>query len=51
MAEGSSSAFSKEYHIDGVPRYMLFGKDGKLIEANAPAPHDKKLRELIDLNL
>ncbi len=51
MAEGSNSAFAKEYKITELPRYMLFGKDGKIIDANAPAPSDPKLRDLIHLHL
>ncbi len=45
------SPFVKQYSINSIPRYMLIGKDGKIINADAPRPSDPKLKELIDKNL
>ena len=42
------SPFVKQYGINSIPRYMLIGKDGKIINADAPRPSDPKLKELID---
>ena len=41
----------QKYKIETIPRYMLFGKDGKLISDDAPSPSDPKLIELIEKNL
>jgi thiol-disulfide isomerase/thioredoxin len=54
---GSSSSavgFSKIlklYGVEHVPRYVVYGKDGKLITSDAPRPSDKALQELIEKNL
>ncbi len=36
------------YEISGVPRFMLFDKEGKILSVNAPRPSDPQLKELID---
>ena len=46
-----NSDIYKKFKIESIPRYMLFGKDGKLISADAPRPSDPKLIELIEKNL
>lgn len=33
-----SRAFSQEYGIKTIPRFILIGRDGKIINANAPRP-------------
>ena len=45
------SEFYKNFKIESIPRFLLFGKDGKLISADAPRPSDPKLIELIEKNL
>ena len=45
------SQFVKRYNINTIPRYILIGKDGKIINDDAPRPSDPKLKELIDKNL
>ncbi len=40
-----SSDFVKGYQISGIPRFILIGPDGKIVDANAPRPSDPKLRE------
>ncbi|WP_430813277.1 TlpA family protein disulfide reductase [Carboxylicivirga sp. RSCT41] len=37
-----------DYEINGVPRFMLFNKDGKILTVNAPRPSNPQLKELID---
>ena len=32
------SQFECDYHISGVPRYIVIGKDGKIVSAYAPPP-------------
>jgi len=43
--------FFKEMGIPSVPRYILIGKDGRMISFNAPRPRSKEVRELISDNL
>jgi thiol-disulfide isomerase/thioredoxin len=43
-----SSDFVKENHLIYIPRYFLYDKKGNLLYPNAPAPHTKKIRTLID---
>ena len=37
-----------QFGVGSVPRYMLIGKDGRIIHADAPDPSSKQLRQLID---
>lgn len=39
------------YKITGIPRFILVGKDGKLITANAPRPSSPEIRPLINAHL
>lgn len=36
------------YQIKGIPRFMLFGKDGKVTLADAPRPSDARLKAELD---
>lgn len=45
------SSLYKNYNIKMIPRYLLFGKDGKIIDANAPRPSQKELVELINTSM
>lgn len=45
------STFIKKYNLFSIPRYMLLGKDGTLIDENAPRPSDIRLKNIIDKNL
>jgi thiol-disulfide isomerase/thioredoxin len=48
FANIEKSKWINNYSIFTIPRYMLIGKDGKIINDNAPRPSDPKLKELID---
>ncbi|TAG58732.1 MAG: TlpA family protein disulfide reductase [Cytophagales bacterium] len=48
LASGEQSKILKHFKINSIPRYMLIGKDGKVINADAPRPSDHKIRELFD---
>jgi thiol-disulfide isomerase/thioredoxin len=48
MPEGVESLLSKKFKIISLPRYMIVGKDGTVINANAPRPSDPKLIELLN---
>ncbi|KAA6337468.1 Thiol:disulfide interchange protein TlpA [termite gut metagenome] len=39
---------TKPYKINAIPRFMLFGKDGKIISTDAPRPGTAEIRDLID---
>lgn len=45
--EGWNSEFAKNYHISGVPRYMIFDKEGRIVTVDAPNPTTDKLKQLI----
>ncbi|MDR1762560.1 MAG: TlpA family protein disulfide reductase [Dysgonamonadaceae bacterium] len=45
--EGSKN-LSAAYKITGIPRFMLFGKDGKIISPDAPRPSSADIRKMID---
>lgn len=40
VPDGFKSDLCKEYKINGIPRFMLFDKDGTIINVNAPRPSD-----------
>ncbi|MEY8848566.1 TlpA family protein disulfide reductase [Psychroserpens sp. XS_ASV72] len=47
IANWEKSSLYKNFDIKTIPRYLLFGKDGKIIDENAPRPSEKDLVELI----
>ncbi len=40
--------FLKKYVVDGIPRFILLDKDGKIVSADAPRPSEKRLISLLD---
>lgn len=36
------------YGIKGIPRFMLFDKEGRMMQASAPRPSDKQMEELLE---
>ena len=42
------SQITKDYAIFGIPRFMLFDQEGKVISTDAPRPSDNEIRSLID---
>lgn len=42
-----NSQFASVNRLNAIPRYMLIGKDGKTISADAPRPSDPELKKLI----
>ena len=41
--KGTKSDLFNKYGINGIPRFMLIDKDGKIITVNAPRPSDDKI--------
>jgi thiol-disulfide isomerase/thioredoxin len=48
IPNAKSSALVQKFKISTIPRYMIIGKDGKVINADAPRPSDPKLRVMFD---
>lgn len=51
LLNADQSTFIKHYHINSIPRYLLLGKDSKVISDDAPRPSDPRLKKLIDKSL
>ena len=45
------SALCKNYDINGIPRFLFFDKDGKVISLDAPRPSAENIIEYIDKHL
>ena len=45
------SEITRSYAIFGIPRFLLFDPDGKVISVDAPRPTSGEIRELFDTNL
>ncbi len=45
------SELCKNYDINAIPRFMVFSKDGRVINLDAPTPSSGELKTLIDANL
>ena len=46
FADGGGQ-FSADYNIKGIPRFILFGCDGNVIETNAPRPSGSELEGML----
>jgi hypothetical protein len=42
---------AKDYAIYGIPRYLLFSAEGRVISTNAPRPSSAGIKSLLDSNL
>jgi thiol-disulfide isomerase/thioredoxin len=51
IANWEKSSLYKNYSVKTIPRYLLFGKDGKIIDENAPRPSQMELTELIKASI
>lgn len=48
LINDKKSSFVKQYSINTIPRYILIGKQGEIINADAPSPSNPNLKELLD---
>lgn len=48
LIDDEESEIVKQLKISSIPRYLIIGKDGKVINADAPRPSDPKIGELFD---
>jgi hypothetical protein len=39
---------ASHYKVLEIPRYLIFDKNGKLINSNAPRPSDPQLRDILN---
>jgi len=51
FAGDKAKDISKPYKITGIPRFILVGKDGKIISADAPRPSSTEVRKMLDAAL
>ena len=42
------ASFLNEYKVSSIPRYMLFDKNGELIDSDAPHPSDSKIKKILE---
>ncbi len=47
--EGFDAAIMKYFKVWGIPRYLIIGKDNKLVTPNAPRPGDEAISKLLEL--
>lgn len=51
IANWKKSKLYKNYKIQSIPRYLLFDKNGKIIDDDAPRPSDKELTKRIKASI
>lgn len=51
VANQNTSKVLESMNIQSIPRYMLYGRDGRLLHDNAPGPHGEAIRRLLDAEL
>lgn len=45
---GNSRVFTEAFNIKQIPRFVLLDPEGRIVNANAPRPSDKRIRQLLD---
>ena len=48
VSNASSAALLKEIKFKTIPRFLLYDKDGKMADIDAPRPSSEQIRTLID---
>lgn len=51
ISNWKKSSLYKNYRIETIPRYLLFDKNGKIINDDAPRPSENELEELIKASI
>lgn len=41
-------AIAQFYKIKGIPRFMVFDREGKIVTVDSPRPSDPKLKQLLE---
>lgn len=47
----NSRIFTDAFNIKQIPRFVLLDPEGRIVDANAPRPSDKRIRQLLDRSL
>jgi len=47
----SDDAFYKFYKISGIPRFLIFDKEGKVVTVDAPVPSNPGFKKIVDAAL
>jgi thiol-disulfide isomerase/thioredoxin len=47
ISDPNNSTLLKQYSIKEIPRYLIFNKDGKIIQLNAPSPESKEFETVL----
>ena len=42
-----TKGFAVDYHVTGVPRFMIIDREGRMVSFAAPAPTHPELKEMI----
>jgi thiol-disulfide isomerase/thioredoxin len=45
------SEIAKYYNITGIPRFMVFDQQGKIVSVNSPRPSQPELKQLLETTL
>lgn len=51
ISNWKKSSLYKNFKIEAIPRYLLFDKNGKIINDNAPRPSENELKKLIKASI
>ncbi len=51
IPDNFNSDFAKEFNVTGIPRFMLFDADGKIIDINARRPSDDNIKEILEQHI
>lgn len=51
LIKSDKDEFLKEINVSSIPRFVLFGKDGKIIDLDAPRPSNTEIETLIEKHL
>ncbi|GLB48614.1 hypothetical protein Y10_09820 [Neptunitalea sp. Y10] len=51
LIDAKNSQLYKNFEVSSIPRYLIFDKEGKLLESAAPSVKDNQLKEFISLHL
>ena len=51
ISNWKESTLYHKYKINSIPRYILFGQNGKIIDEYAPKPSSEALKTLISKNI